>query len=196
MDLRLLKHGCSEFTASLYRYARRSGVARLFAQAKPLLIEAGPCESPAELDAICDALVEFPIQRFREPARDLLDRVMVNKRLIFGWCKCAGLLPAGENLPDGCGDGRRKAELSVSDECHQGPGRPPSDLWPRVRELVTQLHLANPDRYGKEIALIVHAQLAKEFSGGAICHRRSKNPPRGGAEFSQLWRAHGTARRA
>ncbi len=69
------------------------------------------------LDAICDALVEFPIKRFSEPARDLPGQVMVSRRLIFEWCKCAGLLPADEKLPEGFGDGRRKAEPSVSDCC-------------------------------------------------------------------------------
>lgn len=168
MRLRLLKHCGSEFIGNRYHYARRRHVAWMLAQAKLLPIEARHCESPAELDAICDALVELPIKRFSEPARDLLDQVMVSRRLIFEWCKCAGLLPADEKLPEGYGHGRRKAEPGVSGHCHTGPGRPPSDLWPRVQELVTQLHFANPDRYGNEIALIVHAQLAKEFSGGAI----------------------------
>lgn len=168
MRLRLLKRGCSEYIGNRYRYARRRDVAWMLAEAKLLPIEARPFGSAAELDAICDALVELPIKSFSEPARDLLDQVMVSRRLIAEWCECAGLLPADEKLPEGCGHGRRKAEPSVSDYCHPGPGRPPSDLWPRVQELVTQLHLANPDRYGNEIALIVHAQLAKEFSGGAI----------------------------
>jgi hypothetical protein len=53
------------------------------------------------LDAICDALVEFPIKRFSEPARDLPGQVMVSRRLILEWCKCAGLLPADEKLPEG-----------------------------------------------------------------------------------------------
>jgi hypothetical protein len=117
MRLLLLKHGCSEFSGNRYRYASRRHAAWMLAQAKLLPIEARHCESPAELDAICDALVEFPIKRFSEPARDLLDQVMVSRRHIFEWCKCAGLPPADEKLPEGCGDGRRKAEPSDSDYC-------------------------------------------------------------------------------
>jgi len=168
MDLTFLKLGHSEFIGSQYRYGCRRDVAWLLAHTEQLPLEPRPFNNAAELDAICDALVELPIERFSEPACDLPDRILVAKRLIGEWCVCAGLhdsLHAPAEQPEG---GGRRTPRRQPDSCNTGPGRPQSDFWPRAQELVTSLHLTNPDRYGNEIAIAVHAQLAREFPGEKI----------------------------
>jgi len=168
MDLKFLERGHSGFIGGQYRYGCRRDVAWLLAQAKQLPLEPRPFKTAAELDAICDALVELPIERFSEPARDLLDQILVAKRLIGEWCVKVGL-EGGLHTPAEQPEGTRgRTPRQQPDSCNTGPGRPQSDFWPRAQELVTSLHLTNPDRYGNEIALAVHAQLAREFPGEKI----------------------------
>ena len=69
MRLRLLKHGCSEFSGNRYRYASRRHAAWMLAQAKLLPIEARHCESPAELDAICGVRGAFLLGCNQRPFR-------------------------------------------------------------------------------------------------------------------------------
>lgn len=94
MRLRLLKHGCSEFSGNRYRYASRRHAAWMLAQAKLLPIEARHCESPAELDAIC-----APSSSFRSNASASLPATCSTKSWLAGVTSSNGANVQGCRLP-------------------------------------------------------------------------------------------------
>ena len=109
---------------------------------------------------ICAAFA-LPIQQFSETARNLLDGVLIERNRLMHWFEIAGLMSASEHrasrqLPEyetaaNCNEPQRAVPFMVASP-PPVRGRPNSDLWPRIQELVTELHRANPDRYNNEIA--------------------------------------------
>jgi hypothetical protein len=119
------------------------------------------------IDAACKVLIDLPLDCYGERARDILDEILVEKDRVMQFCAGEESWEPKEDQAAACRGDRSSDSFACGARRPTGPGRPQSDVWPRVQELVTELHLANPDRYGNEIALAVHAQLAKEFPGEA-----------------------------
>ncbi|HAO35854.1 MULTISPECIES: hypothetical protein [unclassified Hyphomonas] len=171
-DARLLCVRSSAMADFDYRYATSRDVALTLHQVGAL-----PMDTPKHLTReaaaeVCAALATLPIEQFSENARNLLDGVLIERNRLMHWFEIAGLMsapkhPASRQLPEyetaaNCNEPQRAVPFMVASP-PPVRGRPNSDLWPRIQELVTELHRANPDRYNNEIASTVHATLTSEF---------------------------------
>ncbi|MEH6809413.1 MAG: hypothetical protein V7651_11200 [Hyphomonas oceanitis] len=171
-DARLLCVRSSGMADFDYRYGTSRDVALTLHQVGAL-----PMDTPKHLTReaaaeVCAALATLPIEQFSETARNLLDDVLIERNRLMHWFEIAGLMSAPEHHAS-----RQMPEYETAANCNEplravpfigsSPlpvrGRPNSDLWPRIQELVIELHQANPDRYNNELASTVHATLAHEF---------------------------------
>ena len=171
-DARLLCVRSSGMADFDYRYGTSRDVALTLHQVGAL-----PMDTPKHLTReaaaeVCAALATLPIEQFSENARNLLDGVLIERNRLMHWFEIAGLMSAPEHRAS-----RQLPEYETAANCNEPPqtgpfivasppsvrGRPNSDLWPRIQELVIELHQVNPDRYNNELASTVHATLAHEF---------------------------------
>lgn len=97
---------------------------------------------------------------------------MVDRALLRKWFEDKGMLSARSELPPdskpryvdaaNCNarvsDALTRCKTSISP-----PGRSASDLWPRVQDLVTELHAVNPEMYNNAMASEIYERLCTEF---------------------------------
>ncbi len=162
--------------------AGRSGSRRIYGSSRDIIpilhqIKALPIDAPAKLtkrfiDEACVRLANLCIDQYSENARDILDSILVERTLLKQWFEEKGMLSPiakkvgynPETQPDAANCNELvQLDLTIVDEEPARPGRPESDLWPRVQELVTELHGANPECYNNAMASEVHERLIAEF---------------------------------
>ena len=140
-------------------------------------IKALPFDAPEQLtedfiSSTINRLSKLPIGSYGDRARDLLDCIMVDRTVLRTWFEAAGMMtPQNGNVDLDAANDRHVANgddlvplrLVENEKERLKPGRPSSDLWPRVQELVAELHRKNPEAYINAMAAEIHERLVAEF---------------------------------
>lgn len=140
-------------------------------------IKALPFDAPEQLtedfiSSTINRLSKLPICSYGDRARDLLDCIMVDRTVLRTWFEAAGMMtPQNGNVDLDAANDRHVANgddlvplrLVENEKERLKPGRPSSDLWPRVQELVAELHRKNPEAYNNAMASEIHERLVAEF---------------------------------
>ena len=140
-------------------------------------IKALPFDAPEQLtedfiSSTINRLSKLPIGSYGDRARDLLDCIMVDRTVLRTWFEAAGMMtPQNGNVDLDAANDRHVANgddlvplrLVENEKERLKPGRPSSDLWPRVQELVAELHRKNPEAYNNAMASESHERLVAEF---------------------------------
>ncbi len=127
----------------------------------PLLERFAPSYDPA---GACAALTAIPFRDFPDHGRVELESIVVPVAKLTAWLSAQGLgVPSAlvVEVPE---------RISIVDEPH-GPdeqtarsrGRPQKPSWPRVAEIVRQLHAAHPEWKLKVVAHAARQEALKEF---------------------------------
>ena len=158
--------------ASRYVFGSSRNVVALMHRLKALPIEMPDKLTDQFIDKACSKLAHLPIDQFSNDARDILDCVLVKRTILRKWFEAGGMVtPIEDKVGNDPGAQPSAAncnipvhlELTIADKEEAKPGRPESDLWPRVQELVTELHGANPECYNNAMASEIHERLIAEF---------------------------------
>ena len=158
--------------ACRYEYGTSSDVVAVLWKLKALPFDAPEQMTEECLSSACDTLSKLPIESYGELARDLLDCVMVDKSLLQAWFETSGMMtPQNADVDLDAANDRHlpndrdplPLRLVKNEKERIRPGRPSSDLWPRVQQLVTKLHRENPEAYNNAMASEIHERLVAEF---------------------------------
>ncbi len=171
----------ADYRAFVCSYGDRKSVAHLLYQARALPMKAPECLTDVFFHEACQTLTTFPYHRYSERAQILLENILVSKTVLKHWFEERGLMTATElegqderagaqeaansNEPT---DRAERTSRNASLDKAATRGRPTSGMWPKIQELVTEQHRANPDGYSNAMASVVHEALAAEFPGERI----------------------------
>ena len=158
-------------------YGSSRDVVALLYLAKALPFDAPDQLTPEFVDAATRKLAKHPINKFSAMARNVLDCVMVDRTLLRKWFEDSGVVsPFSEPTLDRTSPHADAANCNVPEPTKPElqeiqplqPGRPASDLWPRVQDLVIELHAADPETYNNAMASEIHERLGVEFPGQKV----------------------------
>lgn len=167
----MLMSGCAR-GGCRYSYGTSADIVAILWKMKALPFDTPERMTEDILHSTIDLLSKLPIQEYDERARDLLDCVMVDRTVLRAWFEAAGMmspqtssvdLDAANDQHVQNGDDKAPLRLIKIEKVRLKPGRPSSDLWPRVQELVTELHRENPEAYNNAMASEIHERLVAEF---------------------------------
>lgn len=137
-----------------------------------------PRSAPAEKDAL-HALAHIPYVAFPEKAHAILGDIVLAKAKLRAWMVFKGYeLP--RFLKDAAAPSTRtgqiasssasSTEASISDASR---GRPRKAGWPRIEELILELHAANPELSRDALAYDAHKIASTEFDEKALPSRET-----------------------